>query len=100
MSTTTDPHVTLAFVVSDLVIGLADNVRDLEQAWRDNSMALWRLQTERPELWQVLVDLATARKKLLQAAGHLTPETGARQHQPPLSSRPIEAFRQMRGEAP
>lgn len=73
---------TLYTVLAELVLGLPDNVADLEGAWRDNRHAFWRMQTEAHERWQALVDLATARKKVLVAGGHLTPETGTRQGTP------------------
>lgn len=63
----------VARVLADLVIGLADNVQDLDNALRENRQAIDRLQELRPDLWHDLKQRTQTRRTRLRSASHLTP---------------------------
>jgi hypothetical protein len=81
--------------ITELLIDLPDNVHELDRSLVENRGMIDRLSAARPDLYEKMKARAESRRAALRKAGHLTPASGSRVNQPPLSADPFEAYHQL-----
>jgi len=63
-------------VLRELVIGLADNVQDLDEALRVNRAYIDELRETDIDLWNALKEQTQTLRQRMRSASHLTPASG------------------------